>query len=380
MKYTSFEETIKSSLVLFSKGELENESDFLSDLFGLYPIERMSTLLFSTNDEDRALLINALNGFLEKHYLILDEKRCDFIKSIEAQIQGSPLAIAISILIRKKKEIQSIVNEGIPIKQITLYYNNLIYSLDFLLAKYRGFAQFEITHKNKLDIYDKFTAFLISKRHDLSFFRECNEMEKQVLEMLLDRCSILNDDIPCIARVPFEATQNGKVEIELVPRKEISIALCHYQLDFWSEIELPDLKKSTILDEGFFMEIMYKFFKYINEDIAKENIYIFMQTLKNQMHEKYSSYDRNITRFILNKSIAKYSDANKLFCAIIGSQKEKLIGNKDNFYTVLSVYFQYEIAETQLSKSTIERYLGTQETLEILLRKYGETVKLILND
>lgn len=378
MKYTTIEENIKRNLFLFAKEELENETEFLYDLFEFYPIEKMSTL-FLLDEENNSQLHNTLNSFLEKHYLILDKREDEFIKKIDGQIHGSPLAIAISYLIKIRKELQDIIRNGNNIQQITLYYQRIIHSLNILITKYRGFAQFDITHKEKLDIYDKFTAFLISTRHNLDFLKECNETEKQAMEVFLDRCCIIDNDISYIARVPFELSQKGNIEVALIPSIEISFALSHYQLSLFEEIELKTpIKKDTILEEYKFTQNFYRFFKYINNKVTYDDILIFMCTIKNQMHEKYSAYERNRVRLLLNKSIAEYANSNQILCTVI-IESLVFIGNKDNFYSILSEYFDENISHVSLSKSLLKYYVGSVENQKILLGKFGNIVKSFLN-
>lgn len=376
-RYISFEENIKNSLLLFAKGELKNEEDFLYDLFEYFPIEQVSSLFFCIENENKAEI---LNDFLEKHYSILDNRRSQYLRNVNSNIKDSPLAVSISYLIGERMRLQEIVANQSLINQIELYYKSLINSLTLLLSDYRGYLQFDITHKKGLDLYDKFGAFLISLRHDLTFLKQCNELESQAMEVFLDRCVIIKDEISYIARIPFELTEGQDINIKLVSRKEISKMLCFYQLNFSDNIELPTLKKNTILNEIDLKNIIYKFFKYINSNVTEEEIIIFIQTIRNQMHEKYSYYDRNRVRYFFNKSISEYSEANMLFCAICYHSLINQIGNKDNFYTVLSAYFSYEVSNVNLSKSTLERYIGITEHGEKLLRNFGETVKLILDN
>ncbi len=376
-QYISFEENIEKSLLLFANGELENEEDFLYDLFELSSIEQMSSLFFTSENEYRVELLKILNSFLEKHYPILDGRRLQYLRSVKNNIEGSHLAVSISYLVKQRIGFQEALVNQSSIKQIELYYKSLINSLTLLLSDYRGYLQFDITHKKELNLYDKFGAFLISQRHDLSFLKQCDELETQAMEIFLDRCTMIKDGVSYIARVPFELTRDHNIDIELVPRKDISKKLCYYQLNFFEDIKLPTLKKNTILNENEFKSIMHKFFKYINSNITEEDIIIFIQTIKNQMHERYSCYDRNRVRYLLNKSISEYSEANMLFCAIVYNSLINQIGNKDNLYTVLSAYFSYEVSNVNLSKSTLERYIGIKEHGEKLLRNFEGVVKSI---
>lgn len=376
-EYVSFEENIKNGLLLFAQDNLDNKDDFLYDLFELYPIDQMSSLFYLIND--RASLLNELNHFLEDHYPILDRRRERYIKDIKDKIGGAPLAVAISLLVGKRLEIEEIVANEILLKQIELYYKNLLHSLNLLISTYRGFIQFDVSHKKELSLYDKFGAFLISHRHNISFLKQCNELESQAMEVFLDRCIIVKDEVSYIARVPFELTKEHNINIDLVPRKEISKKLCYYQLNLFDTIVLPPLKKNTLLSEDEFKNILYKYFKFLNEKVTEDDIIVFMQTVKNQMHEKYSWFDRNRVRFLLNKIISEHSEANLLFCAVIYKLLIDYIGNKDNLYNVLSAYFSYEVAGVNLSKSTLERYIGIQEYGEKLLRNLDETVKDIAN-
>lgn len=378
-QYISFEENIKNSLLLFAKGELKNEEDFLYDLFEFYSIERMSSLFFTVEENYRVELLDTLNSFIEKHYPILHRRKYQYLKNIENDIKGSPLTVSISFLVKQRIEIQEIITNQNLIKQIELYYKSIIDSLNLLISDYRGYLQFDITHKKELDLYDKLGAFIISKRHDLAFLKKCNELDAQAMEAFLDRCTIIQNGIPYIVRVPFELTQGSDIGIELFSRKDISEKLCYYQLNLFEEIELPILKKNTILNEDKFRNVLYKFFKYINDNITEKDIIIFIQTIKNQMHEKYSLYDRNRVRLLLNKSISEYSEANMLFCAIIYKLLINQVGNKENLYIVLSAYFSNDVSGVNLSKSTLERYIGIQEHGEKLLRNLEEIVKNIIN-
>lgn len=369
IKYTPFLKNIKEGLANYSKLSIKNQEDLLYDVFDYLKIENFH-LIEELNDEK---LIHDFNLFLDNYHYKFREGKEQIMSSLENSIKGTPLSVALSHLIRTKINISEKSKETHSINMVTTYYKNLLSSIDLLISNYRGYLKFEIMSKSKLDAFDIFGNYLIKSSEDIKCFENLLESEKQSLETLLDRCSIMIDGKSYIARIPFGA--DGKINIEpiFVKRKEISKALCYYQLNFSDEFEPYPIQSDTILDIALFMEYLFKFFHYINNRVTKNDIIIFIATLENNNHDQFKNYDRNAVRSKLSESFIKYPDATLIFRLVLKEAINKnIIGNKSNLFSMMSKYF---LEVKGLSESSIRNsyYKNWEEkhklTVEHLLSK-----------